>query len=360
MDAPNNALNRAIPVTLAPGALRVTAGEYTERRRALFPALENEPNPGSNTAIMRELTEHAADAIAPGPEPSRKEVLGLSPEGFHRMSYTEWGDPHAAHVVVCVHGLTRNARDFDVLAQALAPRCRVLCPDIVGRGQSDWLARKEHYTYPQYVADMAVLLARATEHLPAGGRIDWVGSSMGALIGIMAAAQSKHPIRRLVVNDIGPFVPKAALERIAQYIGKPARFANVEQAVQHVRTISAPFGPLSDGQWRHLTLHNVRKTAEGYWTLRYDPGIAHAFASKLEDVSLWQYWDRLDCPALILRGADSDVLLPATAKEMTRRGPPARLLEFPGIGHAPALMSADQVQAVCAFLTPPTAAAAAS
>jgi pimeloyl-ACP methyl ester carboxylesterase len=304
--------------------------------------------------------QSASTAPSPVPEPSRKQILGLSENGFHRVSYTEWGDPLAAHVVVCVHGLTRNARDFDVLAQVLAPRCRVLCPDVVGRGHSDWLARKENYAYPQYLADMTVLLGRATEHLPPGGQVDWVGTSMGGLIGILAAAQAKHPIRRLVVNDIGPFVPKAALERIAQYVGKPVRFASLAEAVQYVRTISAPFGPLTDAQWRHLTLHSVRQAAGGNWIMRYDPAIAHAFAGQLEDVMLWTHWDRIDCPVLVLRGSLSDVLLPATAEEMTRRGPRAQVIEFPGVGHAPALMSLDQVEPVCAFLAPPPPASAVS
>jgi len=284
---------------------------------------------------------------------SRKFLLGLSPAGFHRLSYTEWGDPRSQHVVVCVHGLARNARDFDVLAQALERHCRVLCPDVVGRGQSDWLARKEDYGFPQYLADMVTLLARATEHLPAEGRIDWVGTSMGGLIGIALAAQPRHPIRRLVLNDVGPFVPKAALERIARYLGKAPRFATLEEAERYVRVVSAPFGPLTDSQWRHLTEHNIRREADGRWVMSYDPAIAATFAAPLADIDLWPLWDRIDCPVLALRGMLSDLLLPGTAQEMTRRGPRAKLMEFAGIGHAPTLMAADQVEAVCRFLLEP-------
>jgi pimeloyl-ACP methyl ester carboxylesterase len=282
---------------------------------------------------------------------SRKYLLGLSASGFHRVSYTEWGDARSPHVVVCVHGLTRNARDFDALAQALQERCRVICPDVVGRGQSGWLARKEDYAYPQYLADMTALLARATADLQPDARIDWVGTSMGGLIGILVAAQPGHPIRRMVLNDIGPFVPQAALARIALYVGKTPRFASLDEAERYVRIVSAPFGPLTDAQWRHLTEHNVRREPDGSFVMNYDPGIAETLATRrLQDIDLWALWERIDCPVLAVRGMESDVLLPATAQEMTRRGPPTRLIELAGIGHAPALMAADQVQAVCDFL----------
>lgn len=282
---------------------------------------------------------------------SRNFIHGLSASGFHRMSYTEWGDAHAAHVVFCVHGLTRNARDFDTLASALEPCCRVLCPDIVGRGQSDWLARKDDYGYPQYLADMTALIARATATSPAGTVIDWVGTSMGGLIGMLLAAMPRAPIRRLVMNDVGPFIPRQALERIARYVGKAPRFASLDEAQSYVRTVSAPFGPLTDDEWRHLTEHSMRRDADGAWSMNYDPGIAQAFArTPLEDVSLWASWDRIEQPVLVLRGAQSDLLLASTAAEMCRRGPKARVIEFDDIGHAPALMADDQVRAVCGFL----------
>lgn len=285
---------------------------------------------------------------------SRKFLLGLSSSGFHRLSYTEWGDAASPRVVICVHGLTRNARDFDWLALALESRCRVICPDVVGRGQSDWLARKDDYAYPQYLADMTALIARATGHLGPDARIDWVGTSMGGLIGIVLAAQPGNPIRRLVLNDVGPFVPKAALARIALYVGNAPRFASLDDAERYVRIVSAPFGPLTDAQWRHLTEHNVRREADGSFVMGYDPGIAAAFAApRLQDVDLWALWDRIDCPVLTVRGMESDVLLPATAAEMTRRGPRTRLIELAGVGHAPALMAADQVEAVCDFLLAP-------
>ena len=286
---------------------------------------------------------------------SRKALLGLSSSGFHRISYMEWGDAAATHVVICVHGLTRNARDFDVLARSLGDRCRVICPDIVGRGQSDWLERKQDYAYPQYLADMAALIARVTALHDARTRIDWVGTSVGGLIGMLLAATARNPIRRLVLNDIGPVIPQAALERIAAYLGKAPRFASLVDAETYVRTISASFGPLTDEQWRHLTVHNVRQEADGAWVMNYDPGIGAAFESIAHgDVSLWDYWDRIRAPVLVLRGAQSDLLLPATANEMTQRGPRARLIEFQGVGHAPTLMADDQVRAVREFLCAPS------
>ena len=282
---------------------------------------------------------------------SRKSFQGLSSSGFHRVSYTEWGDARSAHVVICVHGLTRNARDFDTLAQSLEPHCRVICPDLVGRGQSDWLERKQDYAYPQYMADMAALIARVTAAIDTTPVIDWIGTSVGGLIGMLLAAAAHNPIRRLVVNDIGPVIPKEALERIAMYVGKSPRFASAADAESYVRVVSASFGPLTDDQWRHLTAHNVKKEADGAWVMNYDPGIGAAFASlPPDDIAFWDQWDRIKAPVLIVRGAQSDLLSAATANAMTRRGPAARLIEFAGVGHAPALMADDQVRAVRDFL----------
>ncbi len=180
-------------------------------------------------------------------------VLGLSSQGFHRIHYTEWGDPANTRVLVCVHGLTRNGRDFDDFARAMADHYRVLCPDIAGRGQSDWLTDKSGYSYAQYLADMAVLIARSGAVV-----VDWVGTSMGGLIGMLLAAQPHTPIRHLVMNDVGPFIPKAALERIASYVGQIQTFNSMAEAEHYIRTVSAPFGPLNDAQWRHLTTYSIR------------------------------------------------------------------------------------------------------
>lgn len=275
-------------------------------------------------------------------------VLGLNSKGFHRMHYYDWGDPENSRVVICVHGLTRNGRDFDFLAQALSRDFRIVCPDVAGRGRSDWLESKQDYGYAQYMADMTALLARVTAG--AEKTIYWVGTSMGGLLGIIMAAMPKNPIRKLVVNDAGMLVPKAALERLALYVGKDPRFATLNALEAHVRHISAPFGALSDEQWRHLTVHSAKQHADGTWGFRYDPAIANAFSGELNDIDLSAYWDAVRCPTLLLRGADSDILLRATAEAMTQRGPKVTLVEFQAVGHAPMLMLDEQITAVRDFL----------
>jgi pimeloyl-ACP methyl ester carboxylesterase len=279
-------------------------------------------------------------------------VLCLSTGGFHRMRYVEWGDPDAERVAVCVHGLTRNGRDFDFLAQALLPDFRVVCPDVAGRGASDWLAVKEDYAYPQYCADMTALIARIT----GGGRqraIHWVGTSMGGIVGMLLASRPNTPIVKLVVNDVGAVIPKAALERIRAYVGKDPRFRSLEELEATVRLVSAPFGPLTDAQWRHLTVTGGTQHEDGSWGFRYDPGIAIPFQKQASaDADLWPVWDAIACPTLLIRGAQSDLLLKDTADAMTRRGPKPRLVEFAGIGHAPMLMADDQVKVVRDFLLP--------
>jgi pimeloyl-ACP methyl ester carboxylesterase len=280
-------------------------------------------------------------------------VLGVTAAGFHRIHYTDWGNPDAGHVVICVHGLTRNCRDFDFLAEALAPDFRVICPDVAGRGQSDWLKNKDDYSYPQYCADLTAVIARAT----AGGRprkVYWVGTSMGGIIGMLLASRPRSPIERMVVNDVGALIPKAAMERISAYVGKDPRFHSLEELETLVRLVLAPFGTLTDAQWRHLTVTGARQHPDGSWRLGYDPGIAEAFRKgPPAAVDLWPLWDAVACPTLILRGAQSDLLLRDTALEMTRRGPSARLVEFEGVGHAPALMADDQIRTVRDFLLEP-------
>lgn len=280
----------------------------------------------------------------------RMQLQGLSASGFHTLSYLEWGARDSSHIVVCVHGLTRNARDFDVLAQALSNRCRVVCPDVVGRGQSAWLKDPAGYGFPQYLADANALLARITAHAPEGAIIDWVGTSMGGLIGMFLAAQPGCPLRRLVLNDVGPHIPKEALTRIGTYVGRSPRFPSFADAERYLRTISATFGPLTDAQWRHLTEHSVRQNADGAWCMVYDPAIARGFAGPLVDIDLWSIWDGIVIPTLILRGKESDLLSRETAEAMTQRGPRAALVEFASVGHAPMLMADDQVGEVVEFL----------
>lgn len=277
-------------------------------------------------------------------------VLGLSTKGFHRVHYTDWGDPANPRIVICVHGLTRNCRDFDLLARALEADFRVVCPDIAGRGGSDWLHAKEDYGYPQYMADMTALIARVTAD--AGDKtIHWVGTSMGGIVGMLLASRPKSPIRKLVLNDVGTVIPKTALERIATYVGNSPRCATLDELEAYVRLVSAPFGPLTDEQWRHLTLHGAKQNEDGSWTTVYDPAIAVPFRQgPLADMDLWEYWDTIACPTLLLRGAQSDLLLKDNALAMTQRGPRPQLVEFEGIGHAPMLMAQDQIKVVRDFL----------
>jgi pimeloyl-ACP methyl ester carboxylesterase len=276
--------------------------------------------------------------------------LSLGPAGFHRVAYTEWGERDNPEVLVCVHGLTRNGRDFDALAATLADRYRVICPDIIGRGRSDWLADKAQYDYANYTSDMATLLA----HLDVR-RVDWLGTSMGGIIGLLLAATPNTPIRRLVLNDIGPHLPLAALERIGGYVGLDLAFDSFAEAATYLRTIQAGWGALSDAQWQQLAEHGTRRDPDGRWRLRHDPGIAAAFATITADVELWPLWHAVKCPVLLLRGQDSDLLLAGTVARMQAAGPPLTVVEWPGVGHAPALMEPHQIDAVAAWLATTTA-----
>jgi pimeloyl-ACP methyl ester carboxylesterase len=280
-------------------------------------------------------------------EPVPRQFLGLSPAGFHRTIYWEWApaDP-VAPVVVAVHGLTRNGRDFDTLAGVLSEQRRVVCPDIVGRGKSDWLPNGALYTYPQYLADCTALLARL-----AVASVDWVGTSMGGLIGMMLAAQPLSPIRRLVINDVGPLVPKAALERLAAYVGKDPHFPTHRDLELYMRRAYASFGPLTDLEWAHLARHSVRALPEGGYAMAYDPAIGAALQGPLADVDLWPIWDQIACPVLILHGGQSDLLTPEIVAEMQRRKPDAQLVTFPECGHAPALMAPHQTTAIRHWLS---------
>lgn len=278
-------------------------------------------------------------------EPRQHYFQGLGPRGFHRVAYVEWGDADSPRVVVCVHGLTRNGRDFDFLARELARDFRVVCPDVVGRGCSDWLSHAQDYAYPQYCADMNALIARLNVD-----RVDWVGTSMGGLIGLMLAAQPNAPIGKFVINDVGPFIPKAALERLAQYVGKAPAFADLAAVEAYLRETLAGFGALTSKQWHHLTQYSVKNKDFRDYTLHYDPSIGHAFAGPLNDIALWPVWQALRCPTLVLRGTQSDLLLADTLEQMLAARPGTQAVEFDGVGHAPALMAQDQIEAVRAFL----------
>lgn len=283
-------------------------------------------------------------------EPDRHgSVLSVSKQGFHRLAYVAWGDPAAARLAVCVHGLSRQGRDFDKLAATLADRgWLVVCPDLPGRGRSDWLDDPEDYNLPQYVMDMTVLLAAFGDR-----PVDWIGTSLGGLIGMIVAGQKRSPVRRLVINDIGPFLPWQALHRLATSVrNTPQEFPDFDAAVSNYRQRLAPFGNLSDAQWRHIARHSLRPIEHGAWRRLADPEITAAFRPGwFFNLSLWTYWDLITCPTFVLRGADSDLLLPGTAAEMSRRGPRAEIAVIPGCGHAPALLCADQIGIVMGWLS---------
>jgi pimeloyl-ACP methyl ester carboxylesterase len=288
-------------------------------------------------------------------EPRLESVQCSSPAGLHRMAYKEWGDPANPKVLVCVHGVTRVAGDFDALAAAMSDRYRVVCPDVVGRGRSDRLRDPGHYVVPQYVADMVTLIARVTAN-SADEAVHWVGTSMGGLIGMVLASFENSPIRRLVLNDIGPVLDRAAMARIGEYIGQDVRFSSFEEGARFVKDVSASFGPHSDDEWRKLASDVLVQTPGGDWVRHYDLGLAQPFAAitperaEQDQAALWAAFDAIRCPTLLIRGELSDLLSRATAEEMTRRGPRPRLSEIPGVGHAPTLMHAPQVAIVRDFL----------
>lgn len=278
-------------------------------------------------------------------------VQCLSPAGLHRIAYTEWGDARNPRVLVCVHGLSRVGRDFDDLARALCADYRVVCPDIVGRGRSDWLADPTDYQIPQYVADMVTLLARLD-----ADSVHWVGTSMGGLIGLALAAMPDAPITRLVLNDVGPLLKAEALKRIAEYLGQSPVFADFAQAEAYIRAVSASFGLTTDAQWRRLTEVSLVAAAGGGWRLHYDPAIAlplRTLGTGSVDIDLWHIYDAVRCPTLVVRGAQSDLLDRPTLAAMAIRGPHAATIEIPEVGHAPMFLDTGQIDIVRNFLLNP-------
>ncbi len=311
-------------------------------------------------------------------QPRQRYFSALDPHGFHRVAYNEWGQADAAHTVICVHGLTRNSHDFDALAAELSQTCRVVCPDVVGRGASDWLEYKNDYGFALYQSDAAALIARLSVASSAGGflsalrghpmeedrplQVDWVGTSMGGLIGMMLAARSGSPIRRLVLNDVGPLVPWRALRRLhLEHNNENPQFSDLDEAEVYMRQACVNFGPLTDEQWRDVTRHSVILQPTGVFRLGWDPAIIGAVPEQglegvtlsmnfLSGIDMWPIWNKVSCPVLVLRGGNSDLLTPATVARMQASRPQVQVAEFPGVGHAPWLMSAEQISVVRDFL----------
>ena len=299
-------------------------------------------------------------------EPSLNHVICPDAADGHRMAYWQWGQPDSPHLVLCVHGLTRQGRDFDVLAQALCAQAgdsiRVVCPDVAGRGESDWLQDPMGYQVPAYAADMRALLAQLHAQAPIA-TLDWVGTSMGGLIGMVVCGQPELPlpvtVRKLVLNDVGPALQWQAIQRIGAYLGQAGHFDTLADAADAMWTISSSFGPHTPVQWLALSRPMVRPVSPDAHTplrLHYDPAIAIPFrladeeGARQGEAMLWQLYDGIRAETLVVRGAQSDLLSPQTAQAMTQRGPRAKLVEFEGVGHAPTLIAQDQVAAVAGFL----------
>jgi len=283
-------------------------------------------------------------------QPRLNHVQCLDARGLHRMAYWEWGDAANPRVLVCVHGLSRQGRDFDTLAAAMAPEYRVVAPDVVGRGRSDWLADPAGYVLPMYVADMVTLLARLDAQT-----VHWLGTSMGGLIGLGIASLPNSPVSRMVLNDVGPTLQPDAIARIGAYLGLPLRWNSLDEAADYMLSISQGFGRHGREQWLALTRPMLKPDGDGFKP-HYDPAIAVPFRAVTPEIAaaggaaLWKAYDAITCPTLLLRGADSDLLTRDTAQAMARRGPKARLHEIADVGHAPMLSVPDQVAVVREFL----------
>ncbi|WP_206951680.1 alpha/beta fold hydrolase [Trinickia acidisoli] len=283
-------------------------------------------------------------AVAHEAVPREREVICANPTGLHRMAYTEWGDPDNPRVLVCVHGLTRSGRDFDRVAAALCDTYRVVCPDVVGRGRSDRLPDPNRYVLPQYVADMVTLIARLNVET-----VDWFGTSMGGLIGMTLAGLPGSPVRKLLVNDIGPRIEPDALVRIGGYVGQNVRFATLEEGIEHAAALAATFGPLSADEWREINAPLLRQCEDGAWEFRYDPAIAVPFGASTPEAGaaaeavLWQLFGAIAGPVLVVRGEQSDLLSRETVSKMVERGHAVESVEIAGVGHAPAFLDPEQI-----------------
>jgi pimeloyl-ACP methyl ester carboxylesterase len=280
------------------------------------------------------------------PRPRHLRYHGLGPHGRHELHALDWGARDARRVVVCAHGFSGNARDFDFLAAELSRDSRVICPDVAGRGESAWLPTPLSYHFPQFLADFRSLLAHA-----GAPEVHWIGTSMGGLLGMLLAAEPGSPVRSLVMNDVGAFLPADALVRIGRNLAAPPRFASRRDADAHIRATHRDWGEISERQWAHLVRHGIRKGEDGY-RLHYDPQITRTmqplpFAPGL---FFWSAWYRIAVPALLIRGECSEVFPSAVAAAMLASNPRARLVEVEGAGHAPALMSASEIAEIREFL----------
>lgn len=271
--------------------------------------------------------------------------------GFHSVVYCEWGKADAERTVICLHGFARNGRDFDCLAERLSKQWRVICPDLPGRGRSEWLDEQQFkwvsdygYNYMEYMLDAAALIARLNV-----AEVDWVGTSLGGVLGILLAAQPRSPIKRLVLNDVGAFVPAAVSEYLASYIGKDPTFetfAELRAWVNEIYGGEKHFGDLTPEQLDQLARSSERLKPQGHLGSAFDPKIGRLYVPPFNDADLWSIWERVRSPVLVLRGQNSFVLSEETAEKMRTTGPRATVVEIPHCGHAPSLMSAEQIATI--------------
>ncbi|KTD36155.1 hydrolase/acyltransferase [Legionella nautarum] len=294
----------------------------------------------------------------------RDYVLCVSDEGYHRVAYTEWGKVNSeSPTVICVHGLTRNSRDFDALADYLSTQgSHVFCPDVVGRGDSSWLKNAHDYNFKRYIIDLSNLISRT-----GAKEIDWIGTSMGGLLGIIMASLPNTPIRRLILNDVSPQVPIQTLWHMAKYVGKDPQFSSKEEAKEHYKKIYAEFGNLTEKQWINFTEHSVTELSPGVFISKFDPNIHdfklswqsvkeflyhphRALEGILFDIDLWDFWQKITCPVLVIRGSRSTLLLPEHIKKMKRMHPEVEVFEVEDAGHAPALLELDQHKKIRSWL----------
>ena len=294
-------------------------------------------------AEAREAKKAAARKVV---KPKEGFVHSITRKGYHRIAYRDWHTVDDRDTVFCLHGLTRNSHDFDVLARSLAKTRRVICPDMVGRGKSEWLDHSYDYQLPQYNLDFTVLASTVGCQ-----RFDVLGTSLGGLMGITLAGMENTPVRKLVVNDIAPEVPYAALKRLTKYLGADPLFSTLKELELHLRETLAPFSPMSNSDWQRMAKTSSMKKDGGY-RLAFDPAISHNYRRYwfLVYLNLWRYWNRINCPVLILRGTESDFLTKPLVEKMIDRLPHAELIEFQGVGHTPTLNSKKQIAPVMEWL----------
>lgn len=278
-------------------------------------------------------------------KPTDHYYLGLSPEGFHRNYYRQWGDADNDNVIVCVHGLTRISRDFDTLAKELAQDYRVICPDIVGRGFSDWLGNRQNYNFPQYCSDMNALIG----HLRVE-KVHWLGTSMGGIIGLIISAMENTPIQSLILNDVGPEIKRSELQRLGRYIGRAPLFYSEEELFNYYKETYQAFGYLTDKQWQQMAIYCSFKE-EDHYRLHYDPKLGDAFRSSYSffNFDLWKYWEDINCPTMLVRGELSSFFPRELMESMLEKENTNHFIEVPNVGHTPTLTTEQEIKAIKDF-----------